>query len=139
MFEEKEREEIMKRSTLVVGLSALMAVVFLSQPIFAQKVFLDEFKKIYPGVDAKLAKCTTCHTPEGQDKPGKKNLNLYGKEIQGSAEAKPAMDKAKGAKYTADDLKAVAAAIKAVGSKDSNGNGKTNDEDIKAGVLPGNK
>jgi mono/diheme cytochrome c family protein len=130
----------MKRGTIVVTLGALMAVAFLSQPIFAQKVFLDEFKKVYPGVDAKLAKCTTCHTPEGQDKPGKKNLNAYGKEIQGAPEAKVAMGKeGKPVKYTADDLKAVNAAIKAVGSKDSNGNGKTNDEDIKAGNLPGSK
>ena len=128
----------MKRNMLVAVLGVVL-VSFVAQPLFAQKVFLDEFKKIYPNVDPKLAKCTTCHSPQGADKPGKKNLNDYGKEIQGSAEAKPAMDKAKGYKYTADDLKAVSAAIKAVGSKDSNGNGKTNDEDIKAGVNPGVK
>ena len=132
----------MKRSTIVAGLGAVVVVAVLSRPIFAQKVFLDEFKKVYPNADAKLAKCTTCHTPTAEDKnkPGKGNLNLYGKEIQGSAEAKPAMGKeGKPVKYTADDLKAVAAAIKAVGSKDSNGNGKSNDDDIKAGVNPGVK
>lgn len=130
----------MKSRTFVVALSAVMAVAFLAQPIFAQKVFLDEFKKVYTNVDPKLAKCTTCHTPEGTDKPAKKNLNAYGKEIQGSAEAKPAMGKeGRPVKYTPDDLKAVAAAIKAVGAKDSNGNGKSNDDDIKAGVNPGVK
>jgi len=121
---------------MMVAVLGVVLVAFVAQPILAKKEFLEEFKKAYP--DAKpLQKCTTCHTPAGNEKPGKKNLNLYGKELQGSDEAKPAMGKDK--KPSADDLKAVAAGIKAIGSKMSNGNGKTNDVNIKAGVNPGVK
>ena len=129
----------MKRSQAAVALCAITAVLFISQPIFAQKAFLEKFKETYPGLDAKLGKCTTCHAIEGKDKPGKKNLNAYGKDLQSAPEAKSAMGKDTKGKYSADDLTAVGAAIKAIGSKDSNGNGKTNDEDIKAGVNPGVK
>ncbi len=130
----------MKRSRFAALFCAVMAVVFLAQPMFAQKAFLEQLKAAYPGLDTKLAKCTTCHTPAGGEKPGKKNLNLYGKDLQGSAEAKAAMgSEHKGGKYSEDELKGVLAGIKAIGSKDSNGNGKSNDDDIKAGVNPGVK
>lgn len=130
----------MKRSQAAVALCSVTAVLIIAQPIFAQKAFLEKFKEAYPGVDAKLTKCTTCHTIEGaKDKPGKKNLNAYGKDLQSAPEAKSAMGKETKGKYSADELKAVGEAIKAIGSKDSNGNGKTNDEDIKAGVNPGVK
>lgn len=129
----------MKRSQLAAGLTAIVAVFFIAQPIFAQKAFLDKLKEAYPGLDSKLAKCSTCHSVEGKEKAGKKNLNAYGKDLQGAAEAKAAMSGEKKGKYTPDELAGVLAAIKAIGSKDSNGNGKTNDVDIKAGVNPGAK
>ena len=128
----------MNRRHLSVGMAAVLALVFIAQPIFAQKAFLEEFKQIYPGLDKKVANCNMCHDA-GKDKPGKKNLNPYGKELQSSAEAKSAMEKDGKHKYTADELKAVAAGIKAIGSKKTNANGKTNDENIKAGVMPGGK
>ena len=126
----------MKRSHVASAMCAVLALSFLGQPILAKKEFLEQFKATYPGVDAKLAKCTTCHAVEGKDKPGKKNLNAYGKDLASAPEAKAAMGKEKG-KYTPDELKGVAAAIKALGAKDSSGSGKTNDEKIKAGVNPG--
>ena len=126
----------MKRSQFAAALCAVVAMMFVAQPIFAQKAFLEKLKEVYPTLDAKLAKCTTCHAIEGKDKPGKKNLNAYGKELQNAPEAKAAMGKEKG-KYTPDDLTAVAAGIKAIGTKTSGSNGKTNDENLKAGVNPG--
>lgn len=129
----------MKRSSIAVLLSAVLAVTFVAQPIFAQKAFLEQLKGAYPGLDAKLAKCTTCHTIEGAGKPNKKNLSAYGKDLQSAPEAKAAMGKETKGKYTDDELKAVLAGIKAIGAKDSNGNGKSNDDDIKAGVNPGVK
>src|SRR5690349_19927291 len=126
----------MKR-TVLVAVMGMALVAFVAQPILAKKEFLEEFKKAYPNADPKLQKCTTCHTPSGNEKPGKKNLNLYGKDLQSSDEAKPAMGKDK--KASPEDLKAVAAGIKAIGSKQSNGNGKSNDDNIKAGVNPGVK
>lgn len=128
----------MKRNVLAV-LGSVVLVAFLAQPIFAQKPFLEELKKIYPGLDSKFAKCTICHAVGQGEKPGKKNINAYGKELQSSTEAKAAMGGEHKGKYSADELKAVAAGIKAIGSKDSNGNGKSNDDDIKAGVNPGVK
>lgn len=127
----------MKPSHLAPLACAAVAVLFIAQPIFAQKAFLEKLKEVYPTLDSKLAKCTTCHTLEKGDKPGKKNLNAYGKDLQAAPEAKTAMGKETKGKYTPDELAAVATAIKAIGSKDSNGNGKSNDDDIKAGVNPG--
>ena len=127
----------MKRSHVASALCAVVVLVMSAQPIFAKKDFLEKLKEVYPNLDAKLAKCTTCHTLEGKDnKPKKANLNAYGKELQGASEAKAAMSREKG-KNTPEELAGVAAAIKAIGSKDSNGNGKSNDDDIKAGVNPG--
>lgn len=127
----------MKRNILAV-LGSVVLVALIAQPIFAQKPFLEELKKIYPGLDNKFANCKICHAVEEGKKPGKKNLNGYGKELQAAPEAKAAMS-GEHKKYTAEELKGVADAIKAIGSKDSNGNGKSNDDDIKAGVNPGVK
>ena len=128
----------MYRSQLAAGAGAVLAVVLVTQPIFAQKAFLEEFKQIYPGLDKKVANCGMCHAA-GKEKPGKKNLNPYGKELQSAPEAKDAMEKDGKHKYTPDELKAVTAGIKAIGTKKTNANGKTNDENIKAGVMPGGK
>ena len=127
----------MKRSNFVVALCAAFGLMFLAQPIFAQKAFLEQWKTIYPGAPDALEKCTTCHALTGADKPKKTNLNAYGKDLQSSDEAKVAMGGDHKGKYTPDELKAVAAGIKAIGSKQSNGNGHTNDDNIKAGVNPG--
>jgi cytochrome c553 len=127
----------MKRSHFAAALCAVVALMFVAQPIFAQKAFLDKLKEVYPTLDAKLAKCTTCHAIEGKDKPGKKNLNAYGKELQSTPEAKVAMGKETKGKYTPDELTAVVAGIKAIGTKTSGSNGKTNDVNLKAGVNPG--
>ncbi|MEI6233042.1 MAG: hypothetical protein WCT04_08315 [Planctomycetota bacterium] len=128
----------MKRSQFASALCAVVALAFLAQPILAKKEFLEKLKECYPTLDAKLAKCTTCHAAEGKDKPGKKNLNAYGKDLQSAPEAKAAMGKEKG-KLTPDELKGVSAAIKALGAKDSSGSGKSNDDKFKAGVNPGSK
>jgi len=36
----------MKRSNLAVAFCAILAVMFVAQPIFAKKEFLEEFKKL---------------------------------------------------------------------------------------------
>jgi len=85
-----------------------------------------------------LKKCTTCHAATNGAKPGKDNLNGYGKDLQSADEVKGFVGMKKKT-FTADELKKVADAIKAIGTKDSNGNGKSNDDDIKAGTAPGTK
>ena len=131
----------MKRTNVAVGLCAVLAVFFMSQPILAQKAFLKKLKEAYPQMDPKFANCVVCHAVNmaKREKPGKKNLNAYGKDLQAAPEAKDAMGKEGKHEYTDSELQAVAAGIKAIGSKDSNGNGKSNDDDLKANVNPGVK
>lgn len=133
----------MKSSKFVAVLAAIAIVVLAGQPIFAQKAFLKKIKELYPDIKKEIANCSLCHTfdKEKKEHPTKKNLNLYGKDLQAAPEAKIALDQKDEDehKFTDDELKAIEAAIKAIAGKDSNGNGKTNEEDIKAGVNPGVK
>ena len=133
----------MKSNKFVAMLAAVAIVILAGQPIFAQKAFLKKLKEIYPDIKKEIANCALCHTfsKENKEHPTKKNLNLYGKDLQAAPEAKIALNQKDedDHKFTDDELKAIEAAIKAIASKDSNGNGKTNEEDIKAGVNPGVK
>jgi len=67
------------------------------------------------------AKCMVCHN----DMSGKK-LNLYGTDLRNAMKA-------------ANSKKVTAAILKAIEQKDSNGNGKSNIDEIKADMLPGKK
>ena len=133
----------MKANKFVAMLAAVAIVILAGQPIFAQKAFLKKLKEIYPDMKKEFANCSLCHTmnKEKKEHASKKNLNLYGKDLQAAPEAKIALDqKDEGDhKFTDEELTAIEAAIKAIAKKDSNGNGKSNEEDIKAGVNPGVK
>lgn len=73
-----------------------------------QKAFTEK----YPDAKAKLGNCKTCHT--GTPKKGEPSLNAYG-----------------------TDLKAAKLDFAGVEAKDSDGDGKTNLDEIKAGTNPG--
>jgi hypothetical protein len=127
------------RATAAAG--ALAIVVLMAQPIFAQKAFLKKVKEMYPTLDKKIANCGLCHTvnKEKKEHPDKKNLNVYGKELQSEPLMKPALDQKDEDehKFTDEELKAVEAAIKAVGPKDSDSDGATNEEELALSTNPG--
>lgn len=101
----------MRRFQTVIAIIA--AVLIISTAAIAsiawQKIFMDNYK---PKADTALAKakCQICHTKGAE-------LNLYGKALN----AKPK----------------TAASLKAVEKLDSDKDGFTNLEEIKAGTLPG--
>ena len=94
----------------------LLATLCLSGTLFAtmndQKAFLEK----YPDAKAKLGNCKTCHT--GTPKKGEPSLNPYGTDLKGVKA---------GDKYDFAKIEA----------KDSDGDGKTNGDEIKAGTNPG--
>jgi hypothetical protein len=95
----------------VIGIVLIFAVYsYVTHP------YMRTFRRVeHPALGTPLAdaRCTTCHTKP----PGRKNLNPYGKDLQ---------------KHGGDE-----AAFRAIGTLDSDKDGATNAEEIKAGTLPG--
>lgn len=112
----------MKSSTLALRmgstLCAVVMVTLVAQPIFAQKAFLKEVKNLYPDLDKKVANCAMCHNfdKEKKEHPDKKNINSIGKMLHDRPEMKTVIDQKEGDdhKFTEDELKNVAAAVKAL-------------------------
>ena len=100
----------------LIALCTVLAVatVGLSTGVFS-KAFATKYS-IKPTSALGQAKCGVCHA-----KVTGGALNKYGKDLKTAAAGKPV----------------TAAVLAAVESKDSNGNGKTNIQDIKADVNPG--
>lgn len=78
----------------------------------AKMGFKKKFTAQYP--KSSLSGCVTCHNNE--DEPGDSGLNAYG-----------------------EDLNAASLNFKAIEAKDSDGDGKSNLDEINAGTLPGDK
>ena len=85
------RSKIATRLAAVLG--AVVIVVFVAQPMFAQSAFLKRLKKIRPDlVTNKMANCHLCHSfdKEKKDAKGnpeeadKENVNAFGKDSEGS-------------------------------------------------------
>ncbi|CAN5576784.1 hypothetical protein BH11ARM2_BH11ARM2_17420 [soil metagenome] len=99
------------------GRGFLLPVVFLiSAQASALPEFLETFKKTYPlKADSKIAgtECNICHA-------GPPKRNVYGKSVQ-----------------EAGHNKVTAAILHSIDAKDSDGDGWTNGEEIRAGTLPG--
>jgi hypothetical protein len=104
-------------SILIIGITAI---------IFATSSFGKVFNTTYKiNADSEIAKskCMLCHT---SPKASAKNLNPYGIDL------KNALDANKTKKITSEILKSVE-------NKDSDKDGKTNLDEIKAGTFPGTK
>ncbi len=106
--------------TTTKSVLALVAALSLSTSLFASMDAQKQFVAKYPDSKAKLGKCITCHE-KAMPKKGDSAENAYGKAL---------MEKALGAdKKTYDFTK--------VEALDSDGDGKTNIDEIKAGTNPG--
>ena len=108
----------MKRFISVAALSTFAVFAFALASY--TKVFDDTYKP-KAGSDLKKAQCSVCHT----GKMGGK-LNPYGVDVQ------KALKTQTGVKLTADILKKIE-------KNDSDEDGKSNLDEIKAGTLPGAK
>ena len=99
---------------------AIVAVLALASAAFATMDFQKEINTKYPTAKAK---CSTCHA-KPMPKKGESELNVFGKDVQAKAIVDP-----KAAKKTLDLTK--------IEGLDSDGDGKTNVEELKAGTNPG--
>ena len=104
----------LKITAMVTGLMLLTSAAIALPPML--KVFETNYKPVKNGKLVK-ARCAVCHTAMG-----KTALNAYGKDLKAQiGETKT---------VTADNLKAIEA-------KDSDGDGVSNIDEIKADSLPG--
>jgi hypothetical protein len=97
--------------------------VLLATASFALPPMLKTFETTYtPTKNGKLAKakCVICHTAAG-----KTSLNPYGKDVK--------------AELKEDSKTLTAEMLKKIESKDSDGDGASNIDEIKADTLPGDK
>lgn len=117
---------------------ACVMVAILSGQSLAQKPFLERGKKIYALQKEKNGTCKLCHTfdKEKGESPEKDNINVFGKAIQQSPEAKSVMGKDDDYKFTPEDLDKIEAAFKALDSKDADGDGASNIEELALGTFP---
>ena len=105
----------------LLTVAAVLSTTMLAFGVVASMKLFDTVYKIGP--DAKLheAKCLVCHTsPKG------KTLNPYGKDLE-------AVMKAKGTKKLSEDI------LRSVEKLDSDKDGMSNIDEIKADRMPGEK
>ena len=112
------------RLVLTLSGAVVSMAIFLPQPVEAKKQYLALMKSSYH-VD-ESTKCILCHSTSGNENPGKKNLKVFGKDIQ-------KQHNQSGLKSNEGFL----AAVKAVENMDSDGDGATNIEELKLGTAPG--
>jgi hypothetical protein len=108
----------MKKSTASV--LALLLTLGLSTTLLATMDIQKAFKDKYPDAKALNGKCSTCHTTALPKKDGEHGNNPYGADL-----AKTKKD----GKYD----------FAAIESKDSDGDGVSNIDEIKKGTNPGDK
>lgn len=105
-----------KIGAMAGGLMLLATAAFALPPMF--KTFETTYTPPKNGKLAK-AKCVVCHTA-----PGKTALNSYGKDLKEALKGSKTLE---------------AATLKAIEAKDSDGDGVSNIDEIKADSLPGDK
>lgn len=125
------------RTTPVIA-AALVVIVGMALPAMAQKKFLEKVRRHYQ-LDATTGKCTLCHDLKAKEEPSKENLNAYGKDLAADPAIKPALGKDDDHKFSEDELTAVEKAAVNIESKDSDGDGATNKEELELGSFPGDK
>ena len=118
--------------------TALAIIVASAQSTMAQKPWFDRIKKVYELKKEKNASCKLCHTydKEKKESPDKDNINAFGKELKAVPEMKPLLGKDDDYKFTPADLDIVEAAVKSIESKDTDGDGATNGEELRLGTFP---
>ena len=117
---------------------ACLLVAFVALPVLAQKKFLEKARRHYQ-LGTTTGKCTLCHELKDKEEPNRKNLNVYGKEIQLHEKMKPLLGKDDHYKFSDDELATFLKVVQAVEDKDSDGDGATNKEELELSTFPGNK
>lgn len=117
---------------------AFVAIGILAGSSLAQKPFNERLKKVYMLDKEKNGNCHMCHhyDKEKGESPEKDNLNVFGKEVSKVPEMKPLLGKDDDYKFTPTDLDIVEKAVKSLESKDTDGDGATNIEEIALGTFP---
>jgi hypothetical protein len=120
---------------------AFAGVLFVGGEALAQKPFLTRLVKVHTLEKEKNGNCKLCHEyDKAKDQSADKdNINSFGKALQAAPEMKPVIGKGDEHKFSPEELNAVEAAVKAIGDKDTDGDGATNIEEIALGTFPANK
>lgn len=98
-----------------------------------QKAFLNVARGLY-GLDASYGKCHLCH--ETRRGPSRLTLNDLGKALQGVEDMKPMLGKNSSYAFNAQELQAVAEALKKLDTVDTDGDGATNREELLLKTFP---
>ena len=107
-------------NAISAGIVGVVLFTF-TQPSEAKKSYLTAAKNAYHFDDS--VNCSLCHSVSGNAKPGKRNLNSFGKEVQARLIEKGD----------------ITLALQGAENKDSDGDGATNLEELKLGSAPGDK
>ena len=126
----------MNRNFMAVAATALAAVLCVSYPAFAHKVFLEKVRRQY-GLDKKNGECNLCHEIKPKEEPSAKNLNKYGKAINDDLCLLPLTGKKEDYKFTDAELQLMLKVVQSLDDKDSDGDGATNKEELDLGYYPG--
>jgi len=119
-----------------VAFLALAAVIVWLTPTMAQQKFLEKIRKHY-NLDRSNGKCTLCHEERPREEPSRKNLNGFGKAIQGHADMKPLLGKDENYAFTAKELDTFDAVVTKIENEDSDADKATNREEMELGTYPG--
>jgi hypothetical protein len=119
---------------LSVLLACLLVVIFIT-PTLAHEKFLQKVRRQY-NLDNKNGKCTLCHEEKKNEEPGRKNINVYGKAIQGDAAMKPLLGKPHDYAWTDKEIATVLEIVAKLDSADTDSDGASNKEELDLGTYP---
>ena len=117
-----------------VLVACLIVTVALASQAYAHKTFLTTVKSAY-SLGASNGKCNTCHGLKGG--PNRKNLNPYGTALQGDEDMKGLLNRKTDYVFNAEEIKNLLKSAGKLDSKDTDGDGATNREELLLGTNPG--
>ena len=119
-------------------ITACIAVVALAGPGLAQKPFLGRLIKTY-NLSKENGKCNLCHNVDQtkEEEPEADNLGVFGSQLQELPGMVSLLEKGDDYKFSVEELNKLEVAVKSIESKDADGDGVTNLEELELGTLPG--
>jgi hypothetical protein len=125
-----------KHTEMLSVLLACVLVALFIAPTLAHEKFLVKVRRHY-SLDRANGKCTLCHEEKKNEEPSRKNINAYGKAIQGDPAMKPMLGRDENYAWNDKDLATLIEIATKLESADSDGDGATNKEELDLGTYPG--
>jgi hypothetical protein len=124
-----------RHAKLLAAAMAFGLVFVCSVPSSAQTKFMEAIRRKYQ-MDKTNGKCELCHEVKPKEEPSRKNLNVFGKQIQDDPAMKPLLGKDDKYEFSKSELKILEGVVEKMELEDLDKDGFNNVEELELGSMP---